>query len=154
MWLTFGVFCKYSHYFRTQKAAVNKEDKILWTYRQQNQKCRRHFIMIMPPSITITYIFIYSCQSTLIRSQLNTPPREGGAGMTSLSCISAFALWNLLSYFPAVGKCQTRSKKITSQLGIQWLKARLLPAERKCRGRLFCSDWTSFCPSLPNLTIP
>lgn len=71
-------------------------------------------------------------------------------GVTSPFWISVFALCNLLSYFPAMGKYQMWSKKLTSQVGMQWrlFKARLHQAERKCKGGYFCSNRMPFCLSL------
>lgn len=75
------------------------------------------------------------------------------AGMTSPFWISVFALWNLLSYFAAMGKCQMWSENLTSQVGIQGrlFKARLHQAGRKCKERLFCSNRMPLCLSLSSL---
>lgn len=151
------VFCKYSHYFRTH-------EKWIWVEKINFSDSREGSTSNAGP----TSLWSYYHQTSIYSAYVDIGPKilfkcfamkeafcwwNHTVGMTSPLWISVFALWNLLSYFPAMVKCQMWSEELTSQVGIQWrlFKSRLQQAGRKCKGGYFCSNRMPFCPSLSSL---
>lgn len=130
-----------------QKDDLNKKDKFQRVYERHHD----HTTINLTHTYNVCIHIQYSCYNTLIWRKLSTLLVEPNSRCDISLRISVFALWNLPSVFPAMGKRQIWSKKITSQPDVQWLKAGLEQAERKRRGGHLCSNWMSFCPPLSNL---